>query len=538
MSRKKLIAIALIFVVIASVVAAAGHFGSDYVAQKLRSEINASLKKGAHFGYSDLEVNLYKGEVTIAAPELSFADSAGQQWSANADVIQIKVKLLALMSGQNALVVKTLVIDRPVINIKVKNPEFDVFTSSAKSGNTDIFRTFKVQNIEMRSGHLSYLQGKPGGIDVQLSAAEGVDLSYDTKAGKIDVERYTLNCSDLEYLNSDSTYILEADSVTFGDASPSVEITNFAMNSVYTKEAFRRRQSTRKSRHSIAVDRISIFDPKIEIDSLISIRKLHLHAPNFEMARDNRLPFEDRVTLMPQEMLTNLDRKMRIDSLTLLQGSFAIELTNKHKNTPAILQFTRINAEVTDIQNTDLNAPAFTARAFAVFEDETETSIYTRYSYGSQSPWELKVTGTTLDLEKVSPVLSGASRVEILSGNMTGLILSMNGDKHRTDGKMDFRYKDLKVGILNKDDEKQSNLKHFFTKNIGSLFYRNEITAEDGSETVEFQTERDVRKDFVGQWLDGLLRGTIETVVKPDEDKIDNVKSWFENLFSGKEEEK
>jgi hypothetical protein len=113
----------------------------------------------------------------------------------------------------------------------------------------------------------------------------------------------------------------------------------------------------------------------------------------------------------------------------------------------------------------------------------------------------------------------------------------MRGDKYRTEGEMNFKYKGLKIDISDKDGDKSSKLKHFLIKNIGSIFYRNEITPEKGASEVEFETKRDVRKGFTGQWIDGLLRGTLETVIKPDEEKIDKFKAWFDNLFPGKEED-
>lgn len=525
----------IIFAALAIAVAVVAYLGSDYAAGKIRSEITGSLKEGAAFECGDIEVSLFKGRVKFTAPRISYADSTGHQWAIEADAISLNIKLIDLIRGNSKAVLKTIDIDIPQIRIESEKPDFDIFIKSENGESADMFRHFQVGTVTVSAGHLYYLSGKPGGIDVRFSA-EGAHLGYDTETGKFEADRYAVRCTDFNYLNPDSTYHVAARSAIFKNTSPALEFIDFEMKSVYSKKAFQARQPTRKSRHDIDIKRISVFNPQPSGDSAVSIQRVHIHRPHFEISRDNRKPFEDRVTLMPQEMLTGLDTRLRIDSLTLLEGSLTVELTNKHREAPAVLKFTQVNAEVTDVQNTDLSAPAFTARAFGIFEDETQTSVYTRYDYGSESPWQLRVTGTTLDLEKVSPVLSGASRVEILSGKMTELTLSMRGDKHRTEGKMDLRYENLSVDISDKEGGKSSKVKHFFVEKIGSIFYREEVTGgKRGAKSVEFETERDVRKDFVGQWLDGLLRGAIETVVKPDENKVEEVKDWFKKVF-GKEE--
>jgi len=534
---KRLLIPGIVLAVLVIIVAIGAYFGSDYAEGKIRAEITNSLKEGAAFECGDIEVSLFKGRVKIITPRVTYTDSADHQWSIEADAIAVNLKLIDFIRGKNRAVLKTIDIAVPQIRIEAENPDFDIFIKSDEGTDADMFRHFKVGTVTVSAGHLNFLSGKPGGVEVDFSA-DGSNLRFDSETSAFDADHYAVRCTDFSHLNPDSTYNITAGSAIFKNTSPALEFIDLQMKSVYGKKAFQERQSTRKSRHDIDIKRVSIYNPQMDGDSSVSIKRIHIHKPHFELSRDNGKPFEDRITLMPQEMLTGLDTQLQIDSLTLLEGSLTVELTNKHSEAVAVLKFTRVNAEVTDIQNIDLDAPAFTARAFGIFEGETETSIYTRYDYGPESPWQLKVTGTTLDLEKVSPVLAGASRVEILSGNMTELTLSMSGDKHRTEGEMDLRYENLSAYISDKKGGNSSKVKHFIVEKIGNIFYREEVTGDKrGAKSVEFETDRDVRKGFVGQWLDGLLRGAIETVVKPDENKVGDVRDWFKKVFGNEDDE-
>lgn len=515
-------------------VIATGYFASGYIAEKIRLGIDDSLKDGARFDCAEIDVNVFTGKVRITSPLLAYDDSAGAQWSFSADAISVDADLFRFVKGNSRASFSSVEIDIPRGRIERERPDFNVFRKTGGAGEAGLFRYFETESFSVSAGYLDYFSDKPGGADMRFSA-QGKGLLYDIKTGTFKREKYALRCTDLSYLTADSTYRLSAVSAILRSEAPEAELLNLRMTSVYDKEEFHARQSTRKSRHEISVQRISIFNPKADDEGRVTLHRVHLDRPAFEISRDNQLPLEDRTTLLPQEMLAQIDTRFHLDSLTLLKGSLSVEIYNKYFDEPAILNFAQINAEITDVQNDNLNAPAFTARAFGIFENETETSLYTRYDYGPNSPWELKLSGSTLDLENISPLLKGASRIEILSGKMTSLSVAMHGDKHRTEGDMDFRYRNLSVNLSEKEGRNPSKLRDFFTKKIGSLFYRDEITSEKGGEAITFEMERDVRKDFTGQWLDGILQGSLETVVKVDNGKVENVRSWFKRTFSGKD---
>lgn len=535
MKRKK----TLTGVIIAGLVIAA-LFGLSaaanlYIEKQLPRWVSDALTEGTEISFEEPEVSVFRGEIRVGEFALIRKSGEDTLWSVTASEIKIQVSsLFFLAKSGSQLKIELMELTMPEIDVFRENPDFNVFQSDQTNAKKNAERKeVIISGLKIYSGHLRYLEDRRGSVSVRFTAeAENTSL----REGSLRAERYNVRLTDLAYTDSEGVYRTEVRSAIFRDRSPEVELIGIESAPVIDMRDFKRRFPFRKSLISGETGRISIFGLRGNLTDSLILGTVKIDRPVWRIVRDNSLPLPDRERPMPQQALAELSIDLRADSVLLLRGTLDIDISANHRKLPARLSFRQMNAEITQVQNTDPNLPAFTARAFGIFEEGTETALFAEYRYGEDHPWKLNFTAGELNLVRLNPLLEAATRIEIQSGLMKSLDLTLNGNKNKTLGRIDLMYENLTFDIATKEDRKPSKIGHILSETLGKIFYHQSNPEGGKLETVEFESERDMRKGFSGQWTDALSEGAIQTVMRIDEERAAAFGEKIKKFFSGSEE--
>ncbi len=531
MKRKNvLIGLAIVAVVLAA------YFGlsaavNRYVENRLLGWASEALIDDAEINFSSTEAGVLRGKIRLGEFALMRKSGDDTLWSVTASEVELRLKpLLFTSKDEHSFTIRHLDLTMPRVDIRRENPDFNVFRSAGEKAqkaaeNTEI----KIDRLSVHSGQLHYLKGRPGGISVRYSATAS---EARLRKGDLSAESYNFRLTDLAYTDAEGVYRTEVRSAIIRHKAPEVELIGIKTGPAIDAESFKERFPFRKSMISGETGRVSVFGLRGNLKDSLMIGTVKIDRPVWSIERDNSLPLPDRTMPMPQEALADLGIHFQADSILLVRGALDIQISDTHRKLPASLRFRQVNAEVTGVGNIDRSAPAFTARAYGVFEDQTETALYTEYRYGAEHPWKLRFTANELNLVRLTPLLEAAVRVEIQSGEMKSLDLKLDGNGEKTEGRIDFMYENLVFDIASKNENNSSRAGHFFSETLGKLLYRKSHEAGDGLETVTFHTERDSRKGFTGQWTDALLEGATRTVVRIDQDRAAGLGEKIKDIFS------
>jgi hypothetical protein len=135
------------------------------------------------------------------------------------------------------------------------------------------------------------------------------------------------------------------------------------------------------------------------------------------------------------------------------------------------------------------------------------------YLNGSYHPWQLSAKASGLDLTVLNPLLSATLGLEVGKGNMKLLDFDIFGNQAETAGRVQFLYDDLSIEMSEQMKSETPGILRFLFQSTGSLLYHKSNEAGSKERTVTIELDRNVQKDFTGQWLDALMAGMIESVV-------------------------
>ena len=240
---------------------------------------------------------------------------------------------------------------------------------------------------------------------------------------------------------------------------------------------------------------------------------LTLRDPLIKIMKDLRFPLPDRRTELPQEQLLALGLNIWIDSISLENAD--VELLNRVSGaSTSELVIGKINGYILNLQNFDINQPAYTLVADGKLMHKADVHTKVTYIYGDLNPFELSGRVNDVNLETLDLFLRRQLGVSIASGTLDGIVYDMKGNHNGIRGEVEFRYHDLKVHLVDKDTDKDKVILNILSDSAGNLvFYRNN-PQKDQLRIGKFYVERDVRKGFISQWVDGMLQGVANSITK------------------------
>ncbi|MFY0652269.1 MAG: hypothetical protein JXQ96_09560 [Cyclobacteriaceae bacterium] len=249
-------------------------------------------------------------------------------------------------------------------------------------------------------------------------------------------------------------------------------------------------------------------------ESEYHVEKISLEGLDALVYRDKDVPFKSTFKALPQSMLRNIDAWIYIDTLKL-NGNITYHEKPAKKEEIAQISFGELDAALFHITSVDSMAKkplhlvakgqfADTAnfRAIALFDMQSPKDNFT---FGGQVD--------SLHLGALNKLLRPVAGINIKDGYAPQMNFNIEANNEFARGEMGFRYKDLKVQILNPEtnDLKGLNqgIKTFFA-NTFVLKHRNPkfLFLRPG----KIFHERDTSRAVFNYWGKALLSGVVSSV--------------------------
>lgn len=525
----------LLGIFIALILLIAGYIGVEkYLNNKLndvlKNKIELQLGYGYDIDFNELSVSLIKNQLKIEA--LSFSKSRGSErdWIFTAGKVEFEG-----FRGFDFLLGKGFGVDSIILlepNIDIKRFAFSDFKKDTtatgenanKSQSADSLKV-NIGGIKCRRGSLNY---DPEGPE-QFTCDFNFLIKEIEFAGKLkNIEKLwddsSVLLSDASYQFADSVYKMTVESIDLTESDSDISIHNFTLESNLSKAQFPKEFGWRKSRFAAHAPIISVSRPKNFKDSLLVISNVNLDSLYLEIHKDNRYPWPDRVTKLPQSMIASIQMPIRVDSINFTNSAFTF-IGIFDSDIPSEINITEINGSLAGFQNIDtLSGDLFTFKANSVFMGATSLSMETTYTYGENDPFTLKAEMGETGLGFMSDFLQSVAGIRIDDGKVTKLEANMNGNKYAERGYVDFYYTDLRIKAV----DKQTGEKKWLL-NVAADIARGVLFWKENPDNKKFRRgdiakDRTLYKGFAAQWIEGLFDGILQSVSKVDPSKVNLTK--------------
>lgn len=490
-----------------------------HLEELLKEQINLHTPKDMEIDFKAISINTLTQSARIDQIEVSKYDSGFIDWSTYVERLFIKeISVFTLLKGKGVKLDSVVIsgLDVVVRNLSrhdgIQEPEPEGTSPTSKL-------PVQIDGIRVSSGSFHYDPEGPSLASGSFRFSLG-NFQHDSLT-RIDLNAHFLNSQFIirldKMVSEDSLYVARIQSIhkTLGDT---VFIDSLSLLPTQSLVAFTKFYGWNKGMLSAEVPEIKI---KIDLSSypdFIGIPFCSVRESKIRINKDNRWPLPNRTTLMPQEMLSGLPIKFRLDSLSLANAEIKIDLKQENGK-EASLNIENVFANLS-AQNLNDSEPAFELAASQTLMGEASAHISTTYHYGDNSPFEYSLEMENSKLDFMSDFLQKAIGIEIKEGQLNRLTLNMTGNNYSCQGEVLFEYSDLAIAAVNKDTGKEKKLLNALANVLGSLVFWKDNPSHDEYRTGTFSVERNVRKVFIAQWFEGLQAGIINVVSKIDPFKV------------------
>lgn len=485
----------------------------------LKTQVRNQLGDGWEFEYDHSRLNLRKGQLKLFDIQLTRADEEKKYWSLHVKSVQLHGFKSAEFLSSGSLRLDSLVIDHPVFegyaiapkdSSKPKHPAQS--ESDKKMGGLNL----QAGELRTRGGSLHWNPDGPTEFSAGLEFLMA-DLSIDGSATElVNMSKGKLKLPDVYFQFPDSVYVLTVDSVEvlWGD-------TLFAgygmhMRSNLGKIAYGHHFGHKKARWDVTVPQWFMTPPSTIDTGLLQLSTLYLEQPYAEIFKDGRLPFPDQRKKYPQDLLGAIPIGFGMDRVEVNDGVLVIEELHGERKIAARIELTDLNASVIDLQNVDRNEPALILTGSTMLQGQTLTELTATYSYGYNNPYTLSGRMDPTHLNIMKSFLEHSGNLSVTSGTVNKLSFDLRGNQDTTYGQVDFRYSELAVELVDKQTgASKGELVNFFTGAFGGLVYHKDNPSKKyGLHIGKVGVTNKPYKAFIGHWMEGLLDGLINSVLR------------------------
>ena len=510
---KKISIVLTIFGVFIVILLTALYFVNFRLSDLVRQRIDESLDDSWKIEFDAIDFSLFSMTFDVIGPDVSRRDSTELLWRVSAEKAEVAGIHPLQILFYKEFIADEVLLERPEVYVhKIKSDK----QKHTKGSTNDL--GLVVEKALIRDGILSFRNDSVGYLDTSFNLETG-KLEFGNQAVdplKLSESVY-LQLSDLSYSNRDSTELLSILEVTKNRDSELI-IDSLSWIPQLSLKDFSDYHGWRKSRTTAKVNRIEAEMPTMRSDSAYTIGKICISGADIDLEKDLSYDLPSRETSLPQDILKELDLKFSIDSIAFNQSNLAVKL-HREKGLVAQLSFKDIqgSAYATNLPKAK-TALGFTSKASTLNGSSLE--VRSEYYYDTNNPWVLSGSMTDTELEFFSDFLRKMAGVEIASGKLNQLKFDMEGNNQINEGTVSFLYDNLSIVAVHKETGKKKVVLNVLTDVLGALVFWKQNPTNGNTRIGEFSVERDPRRAFPSQWIQGLMSGLLETVAKVDPMKI------------------
>ncbi len=428
----------------------AGYILSYYAQKKAQTEF-----RKVNGTFSSLNINLFERSVAI---HHILWKSPGDSSENKASVSRIKLQGISLyqLIFNQQLYAQTLRIDSGAVHYQPSPKKDSTQNSSRKSF------PFEIENVIIRDVFVELKQDSVTQIEALLNLRYG-SMKFDSLSNlnaslKSAFHYFQGNIANVKVKKAHGLYASHIDKIEFDSENESLSIDSLKLIPMYGKYEFAHVKGKQMSRLDLTVRNITIsgLNYNTIFDSLISIRKVAVHAANLHSFRDKRMPFKNGVMDLPMKSLQKLKVALEIDSIAIDSTKITVEEFAEQATQPGHINFHNLTALMTGLNNRYYNnKPKYSQLdAHAKLMGSGLITASFRFPLDGSPLYSAKGKIANMPLIDINPILENSARVRIESGQLNELYFNFNYTDLKSEGSVEINYDNLLITVLNADKEK------------------------------------------------------------------------------------
>jgi len=514
----------------------------------IRNELEAAVKRSSKglykISYDKLELDEVTGFLSVTNMRLEYDSlkyaSLIKQDLAPPSLFKIHIPSIAVYG------VKTprALIDKEIDGrkIEIKNPVIDIMLTS--TGKDSARHTPSKEVYEQILGNLNMIS-----IDtVQISGAIITTSDFKTKKQNIGLyhvfielnnvivdsaanedktrilfsKSISLSCDSLFWKSDNNMYKYGADSVVLNSATNVVHIDKFYVQPQLAEDAFVNSLPTQDDRFDFSMKDISLrninflklVDEDVIADSVI------ITSASFKVYRDLAIKRDkkNRVGTYPHQAVAKLPIPIEIKKVVLKHAFVEYKERSAKTRQAGKVQFYNSNAVITNLTNKKEKIAGdnvMTVDIHASFLNRTPiNTTWLFYLNNPNGRFDIKGNLGSLDAKDLNELIIPMGPAKIEEGKINSLYFNLEGNDYSMNGNIKFLYDDLKVTILEKDEDTKKLDEKKLKSLVANLVVKNSNPSgkKDEARTVNVQNERNTNRSIFHLSWKTLFKGVKETV--------------------------
>ncbi|WP_339703604.1 hypothetical protein [Algoriphagus aquimarinus] len=449
-------------------------------------------------------------------------------------IVSAKIDQLGVRNNNLRDIQSTGIFD--LSQLRLSNPTIKVYLDSDEKAKktekpqkdtkvTGLIESVLLQDVLVQKGNIAFFN-KDGG---QIPRMAFRDVDFGLKAMNLDLLKKSKEFSPQLLLDKDLSLSLSNYRIYTKDSMSRLTIgkisyldNNILLDSVYLEPAMGRYEFLRKriyQDNTITAFASSVHLTDIDFEeyfnhNILKAHSLTLDGFQMDVFRDKRIPVKEGIIKpMPQQLMENAPFDLTIDSVIVKDGLVRYQEFAPKAMLPGAIYFDDLDASIAPfaMRRTGEDFPLKSSMLSATSKlmGEGEVQLNADMSFGDPYPMDVDVELGRFDLTLLNNMLSRGLFLSVVDGRVTDGKWNFRMDDDVARGKMNFKYKDLKIEFLDSLTLERgrgklglmSFLANTFAKNNNPrMFLNHRVTSR-----VYF--ERDKSKFIFGGWWRATFSG-------------------------------
>ncbi len=442
--------------------------------------------------FSDLHTNLLTGSASILdvnfVPDTNVYKQLIASKKAPNNLYYIKLKKIAIKRFKpfnvflnRRVAISLLLFDKP--EVVMVNKHFDFNDDKPPRPNKSpyeyikkLFKSIRVEVVDFKNARFKYVNNN--GTFPEIDSVDNLNVSLrdwliDSLSAQ-DTSRFyllkdvNLNINNYSYATPDSMYHINVNELSFNAASGKLNIKKFGLIPRYSEKEFAKVNGYARDRYTIQLNDIN-FDG-LDLPAYLQKRELKAQQMNITnggiyVFNDNSYLnlIRDRTGRFPHQLLQLFKTQLTIKKINLknVNVSYAeFDRDSKHRGQ---ITFDHTSGSIDNVTNSaKVLATNKYMEANLVSYLMEEGKMRVMFKFDLTSPlgaFEYKGNVANLDGRKLNQITKPLGMVQVNRGFVNELAFNIKADQNIAKGKLNFRFKDLSVGLLKKVEGKERLVK-------------------------------------------------------------------------------
>lgn len=434
--------------------------------------------------FSDVSTNFITGsaslsDVSIIPDTLIYKKLALKEQAPN-NIYQIQLKKLSIKNfhpwtaiSKRKLKIDVLSFDNP--EIVMTNKQFDFNEGTKPNGQRSPYdyisgylKELKVKTIDFKNISFKYVNANLP--DKEVDSIKNLDITLknwliDANSAKDESRLYLLKdivvkLNDYTYATPDSMYHLKLNQLNFSSATGKLSIKSFSVLPRYDEMKFAEQAGFARDRFHIQMSDMSLEG----IDLPLYIRKQELYAQEMNISNgfvsvfnNNSLPKKEvrRIGRDPQQLLQLVKGILTVRLLFLNNVDISYAEFDKDSKQKGKISFEHTSGTITNVTNAPrmkTKYPYLFASLTSYMMGQGRLEVDFRFDLNAKDG-AFRYSGKLgpMDGRVLNRITKPLGMIEVRSGRVKQLDFDIKANDRIAEGKLDFAFNDLSVGILKKD---------------------------------------------------------------------------------------